>query len=165
MFDLKPLSREAIPSALGKAMRYRLLNEPLEAESISLDVLEIDRENQEALVTLILALTDQIEHRAGAIQEARDLLSRLPDEYNRAYYAGIICERGAKAHMRRRGPGSGFAAYEWLRDAMEWYEKAEAIRPSGNDDAILRWNSCARMIMNYPELKPAPADTSHPMLE
>ena len=165
MFELKPLSREAIPSALGKAMRYRLLNEPLEAESISLDVLEIDRDNQEALVTLILSLTDQIEQRAGAIQEARDLLSRLPNEYSRAYYAGIICEREAKVQWRRRGPGSGFAAYGWLRDAMEWYEQAEAVRPSGNDDAILRWNSCARMIMHYPELKPEPADTSQPMLE
>ena len=25
-------------------------------------------------------------------------------------------------------------------------EKAEAIRPPGNDDALLRWNTCARMI-------------------
>ena len=42
MFDLKPLSKDAIPAALAKAERYRLLNEPGEAESICLDVLRID---------------------------------------------------------------------------------------------------------------------------
>ena len=35
-------------------------------------------------------------------------------------------------------------AYDWLRHAMEWYEQAEALRPPGNVDAVLRWNSCVR---------------------
>ena len=43
-------------------------------------------------------------------------------------------------------PGAAFGAYEWLREAMRWYEEAEAIRPAGNDDALLRWNTCARII-------------------
>jgi len=30
---------------------------------------------------------------------------------------------------------------------MSWYEKAEAVRPAANDDALLRWNTCARLIM------------------
>lgn len=30
---------------------------------------------------------------------------------------------------------------------MDHYEKAESIRPAGNDDALLRWNACARIIM------------------
>jgi hypothetical protein len=29
---------------------------------------------------------------------------------------------------------------------MTWYEKAEAARPAGNDDAILRWNACLRLL-------------------
>ena len=60
MFELKPLSPDAIPQALEKAHHYRLLNEPAEAESICLDVLEIDPDNQQALVTLLLALTDRL---------------------------------------------------------------------------------------------------------
>jgi len=35
---------------------------------------------------------------------------------------------------------------EWFRDAMTWYEKAEKMRPAGNDEAILRWNTCVRML-------------------
>ena len=34
---LKPLHKDAIKGALAKAERYRLLNEPAEAESICLD--------------------------------------------------------------------------------------------------------------------------------
>ena len=59
MFQLKPLHKDAIPAALAKAERYRLLNEPGEAESICLDVLQVDPGSQDALVMLILALTDQ----------------------------------------------------------------------------------------------------------
>ena len=65
MFQLKPLSPEAVPAAIEKAMRYRLLNEPAEAESICLDVLEIDSTNQRALVILLLSITDQFGRRAA----------------------------------------------------------------------------------------------------
>lgn len=148
MFELKPLSNEGIPAALERAVRYRLLNEPSEAESICQDVLRIDPENQQALVTLLLAITDRFGRGyAVGITEATEVLPRLHDPYERAYYAGIICERRAKACLRQGGPGSGFDAYEFLREAMVWYEKAEAIRPAGNDDALLRWNACARIIM------------------
>lgn len=100
MFELKRLSKDAIPAALDKALRYRLLNEPAEAESICRDVLSIDPDNQQALVTLLLALTDRFDegYAVGAIQ-AQEVLSRLRDEYERAYYAGIICERQAKARI------------------------------------------------------------------
>ena len=57
MSELKKLSKEAIPAALEKAERYRLLNEPGEAESICLDILAIDPENQRAIIMLLLALT------------------------------------------------------------------------------------------------------------
>ena len=37
---------------------------------------------------------------------------------------------------------------------MHWYSEAEAIRPAGNDDAILRWNTCARVLMENVRLRP-----------
>ena len=154
MFELKTLSREAIPRALDKAEHYRLLNEPGAAESICLDVLRIDAENQRALVTLLLALTDQFEQRF-AVQEATALLSRLHNEYERRYYAGIICERRAKALIKRDGPGADSRAYGSLHEAMRWYEQAEEVRPPENDDAALRWNTCARVLMSNPQLRPA----------
>jgi hypothetical protein len=148
MFDLKPLSQEGIPAALEKAVRYRLLNEPSEAESICQDVLRIDPENQQALVILLLAITDRFGRGYSVgITEAAEVLPRLRDPYERAYYEGIISERRAKACLRQGGPGSGFDAYEFLCDAMECYAKAETLRPAGNDDALLRWNACARIIM------------------
>ena len=148
MFELKPLSREGIPAALDKAMRYRLLNEPGEAESICHDVLRIDAENQQALVILLLALTDRFgKGYSVGVMKAQEILPRIASDYERAYYAGIICERRAKFHLHQGSPGAGFDAYELLREAMEWYEKAEKIRPAGNDDALLRWNACARIIM------------------
>jgi len=148
MFELKPLSKEAIPAALDKAMRYRLLDEPGEAESICHDVLRIEPENQQALVILLLALTDRFgKGYAVGITQAQEVLPRLRDPYERAYYAGLVYERRAKAQLRQSGPGSGYAAYQLLREAMARYEKAEAIRTAGNDDALLRWNACARMIM------------------
>jgi hypothetical protein len=148
MFELKPLSKEAIPAALDKAVRYRLLDEPGEAESICHDVLRIEPENQQALVILLLALTDRFgKGYAVGITQAQEVLPRLRDPYERAYYAGLVSERRAKAQLRQSGPGSGHAAYQLLREAMARYEKAEAIRPAGNDDALLRWNACARMIM------------------
>ena len=126
MFELKRLSKEAIPAALEKALRYRLLNEPAEAESICHDVLYIDPENQQALVVLLLALTDRFgKGYAVGILQAQEVLSRLRDPYERAYYAGIICERRAKARLHQGHPGSGHDGYELLREAMSWYEQAE----------------------------------------
>jgi hypothetical protein len=148
MFDLKLLSADAIPAALEKALRYRLLNEPAEAESICHDVLRIDSENQQALVILLLALTDRFgKGYAVGVTEAQEVLSHLHDAYERAYYAGIICERRAKAQLNQGHPGSGHDAYELLREAMAWFEKAETLRPAKNDDALLHWNTCARLIM------------------
>ncbi len=152
MYELKPLSKEAVPAALAKVERYRLLNEPAQAESICLDILRIEPENQEATVMLILALTDQFEQRPQAVEEARTTLQALRDAYQLAYYTGIIWERLANAQFDRRSPGARFNAYASFREAMAWYEKAEALRPAGNDDAVLRWNTCARILMRHPEL-------------
>ena len=158
MYQLKPLSKDALPAALAKAERYRLLNEPGEAESICLDVLQVDPGNQEALVMLILALTDQFPEELpssrSAPARATDLVARLTDEYDRLYYSGIVRERRAKAVLHRDRYASTAAAAEWLREAMAFFERAETIRPAHNDDAVLRWNACARLLQHLPEIQP-----------
>ena len=166
MHELKRLSADALPAALEKAHRYRLLNEPSDAESICRDVLAIDPQNQEALVTLTLALSDQLEERmAAAYDEGLALLRNLRDEYRRHYYAGILCERRAKAQKKRGGMRAGHAVYDWFRQAMEHYEKAIAMAPAANQEAILRWNACARVLDAHPELQPEAVDSFRPMLE
>src|SRR4051794_10266893 len=106
MIDLKTISREAVPLALEKAERYRLLNEPAQAESICLDVLAVDPENQEALVMLLLALTDQFhDGPADCFQQAEAVVPRLRGEFERLYYRGIIWERRGYARASQGGPG------------------------------------------------------------
>jgi len=164
MFDLKTLSPEAVPRALAKAERYRLLNEPGEAESICLDALATEPDNQEALATLLLALTDQFVGNPRRITDAWTTVERMRDDYERAYYTGIIYERRAKALLAHDTPRGGSRAYEWLREAMRHYERAEAIRPQNNDDALLRWNACARLIMQDRHLEPSREEPSEPLL-
>ena len=163
-FELKAVSPEAVARALAKAERYRLLNEPGEAESICRDVLQVEPDNQEALTTLLLALTEQFHDDASTVVEALVTVGRLQDEYERAYYTGIVAERRAKARLRHGMPGCGPQAYEWLREAMNCYERAEAMRPAGNDDARLRWNACARLIMHNRHLVPIGDERSEPLL-
>jgi tetratricopeptide (TPR) repeat protein len=166
MFELKHLSKEGIPKALERADRYRLLNEPVEAESICRDVLAIEPENQLALVTLLLGLTDQLEEDfAEAARQAREVVPRLKDEYARAYYAGIVFERRAKAQLKRGGPGAAYVAHDLFQEAMSCYLKAEALRPPGNEDALLRWNTCARILMRHPQIRPGPQERVEAPLE
>ncbi len=153
MFALKSLHPDAIPAALEKANRYRLLNEPGAAESIYLDILAVEPDNQEALKNIVLAMSDRF-GKDYAVGDARvtEYLTRISSDYDRAYYSGIMYERRAKATLHKGGVG----AYELFRQAMDCFEKAEAMRPSGNDDAILRWNGCARII-NRNKLEPIEA--------
>jgi hypothetical protein len=162
-FELKRLSPEALPGALEKAHLYRLLNEPSEAESICRDILDVDSEFHDALVTLLLALTDQFDtDAASAFGEARKVVERITNAYAHAYYSGIVYERRAKT-LYHSVPGTGPRAYEWLREAMTWYEKAEQLRPAGNDDALLRWNACARLLMRDQHLMPATEERGEPL--
>ena len=158
-FEPKPISKDGVPAALEKAQRYRLRNEPAEAESICLDVLAVDPENEQALILQLLAITDQFPHEiATGPRRAREVLTRVRDEYRRHYYDGIVHERHAVAQLRHGAPRAGESAYATLREAMECYERAEAMRPPGNDEAILRWNSCVRMLARHPALAPAAAE-------
>jgi len=97
MLELKRISSDSIPSALEKAERYRLLNEPSLTESICADILEIDPKNGKAMVTLLLAITDQFGTTASDdLNRARQLAETLGDDYQQQYYSGIICERKGK---------------------------------------------------------------------
>jgi hypothetical protein len=159
MHELKRLSPAGIQHALEKAEHYRLLNEPAEAESICLDILDVEATHQPALVTLVLALSDQLEERlAAAFATAQSALERLEDPYARAYYRGILYERRAKVHWKRGGTGSDHSVHHWLTDAMGLFEQAMRLRAPGNDDSILRWNTCARILNAHPQFRPAPRE-------
>ena len=126
--------------------------------------LKVSPENQQALVILLLAVTDRFAKGYGVSDtQAKELLGRLKGEYERAYYAGILAERRAKMKLTQGGHASQWA-YDLFREAMECYEKAEAIRPPGNDDALLRWNTCARIIEKN-KLVPRHEEKVEPPLE
>jgi hypothetical protein len=166
MSELKPITRAGVPAALHKAERYRFLNDSSAAESICLDVLEVAPDDQHALVMLLLSITDQFgEGIADGVARAQAVLPSLRDEYKRAYYAGIIAERRAKAELHRGAIGAEANAYQWLTEAMRWYERAEAARPAGNDEAILRWNTCLRILQRNSHIRAEPAREYEPALE
>jgi hypothetical protein len=152
-FELKSISEQGIPEALAKVERYRLLNEPVLAESICLDVLAIVPDHQQALISLLLARTDQF-HFNVQPKGAQEVLARVKGDYEQAYYAGVIWERLGNARIRQGDSGARTSAYHALRDAMSHYERAMNFATPGNDDAILRWNTCARMIMQNPDIQP-----------
>lgn len=147
MTELKKISRDAIPRAVQKAERYRLLNQSWATESICLDILEVDPTSQPVIVMLLLALTDQFAAETFDLtRRAQALRASITDPYQRAYYEGIIHERLAHAQLAHTALQAEAMAYESLRLAMEAFERAEALRSPGNDDAILRWNTCARAL-------------------
>jgi hypothetical protein len=164
MFQIKPIAKASIPRALERAERYRLLNEPRQAESICLDVLAIEPEHQQALAMMILALTDQFGGAVtGLAEQARQIVPRLHSAYERAYYAGIIAERYGKHLIAKDHGGARSAAYEYLADAIQAYDDAEKIAPAGNDDAILRHNTCVRIIERHHLQAPLRDDQELPL--
>jgi hypothetical protein len=152
-FEVKSISVQSIPQALAKVERYRLLNEPALAESICLDILAIAPDHQQALISLLLARTDQF-HSLAQSKAAEEILPRITGDYEQAYYAGVISERLGHARIRHGDRGVRTSASHALRDAMRHYERAMNYAPADNDDAILRWNTCARTIMQNPDIQP-----------
>src|SRR5256885_241154 len=144
-FKLKSISEAGIAEANSKAEFYRVLNQPEEAESICRDVLAIKPDDQTALRTLGLAITDQFTGGPSDRHiEVQFAFEQLSDPYEKLYYTGILQERRAKAQLRAgRSPHAVLVLFE---EAMRCYKEAEAIRPKGNDDAVLRWNSCVRLL-------------------
>ena len=146
-FALKRISTDAVDRAVDRAEHYRLLNDPEQAESICLDILAVDGGNEPARIALILSLTDQFRRGGGShgVRRAKEHVDKLSGKYERAYYAGLVAERQGRAHLLHGGMERAFA-YEGLYEAMQYYEQADALKPAGVDDAILRWNACVRTI-------------------
>ena len=144
-YQLKSISKAGIAEALGKVELYRYLNEPEESESICRDILAVDPNQQLALRFLGLSITDQF---TGGVsdrcREAEDLFARLSDRYEQHYYKGLLQERRAKAQLR--AGQLPHAVLPLLERALHCFAEAEKIRPTGNDDAILRWNRCVRLL-------------------
>jgi hypothetical protein len=164
MFALKPISRDSVAGALAKAERYRLLNEPTEAESICRDILEVAPANREARISLILALTDEFAQDERAFSIAVGEAAGLESAYDRAYYSGIAWERRAKAFHDAGRLGSSGHVYDWLVKALGLFEEAERLRPAGNDDPILRWNACVRFLTRHKTVGPKAEDVREPIL-
>jgi len=144
-YQLKSISKAGIPEGIAKAELYRYLNEPEEAESICRDILAVDPEHQLAKRMLGLAITDQfIGAATDRYIEVQAIFQSLRDPYERHYYTGLLYERRAKAQLL-----VGYAPHVLLpliEEAMRCFAEAEKIRPAGNDDSILRWNRCVRLL-------------------
>ncbi|MBI1815189.1 MAG: hypothetical protein HYR72_09440 [Deltaproteobacteria bacterium] len=155
---LKRILPSGIDAALQKADKYRELNQPAEAESICRDVLAIDADNQLALRTLGLGLTDQFDASTSKrFAEAEQIFARLRDPYARAFYTGLAFERQGKAQLTLKMPLR--SVLPLFDQALAHYAEAEHLRPSGNDDPILRWNSCVRTLQGLPGFGIAESET------
>jgi hypothetical protein len=146
-FKLKTISKSGIAEAIAKAELYRYLNEPEEAESICRDILAADPHHMFGLRTLGLAITDQFTGGAAdRYAEVEGIFQGLADPYERHYYTGLLCERRVKAQLRAgRAPHT---LLPLLERALQCFAEAERIHPAGNDDAILRWNRCVRLLQS-----------------
>lgn len=151
--NLHAIHIDSVELALEKARQYRALNEPEIAESICLDILHVDADNQAALVLYILALTDQLPHagKKTPVKAIEDAIERLQNRYKKQYYTGLLHERRARFMLTQSM--SRVFAYDYFIEALQFYQMAEKIRPEHNDEAILRWNSCIRTIERE-KLKP-----------
>ena len=146
-YKLKRISTAGIGEAIAKAELYRSLNEPEEAESICRDILTIEPQHQRALRLLGLALTDQFTGGGSdRYREAELTFQQLNDPYERLYYSGILSERRAKAQLSAGQPPEMLLVL--FEEALHFFAEAEKVRPAGNDDAILRWNRCVRLLQN-----------------
>ena len=146
-YQLKRISQAGIPEAVEKAELYRALNEPEEAESICRDILAIEPQHQLALRLLGLALTDQFTGGGDdRYRETEEIFKKLSDPYERLYYTGILQERRGKAQLN--AGHLAVSLFPLFEGALHQYAEAEKIRPAGNDDAILRWNRCVRLLQD-----------------
>jgi tetratricopeptide (TPR) repeat protein len=142
---LKTISKDGIAEAISKIELYRYLNEPEEAESICYDILAADPDNQTAQRLLGLTITDQFEGQTSdRYSEAEKIFQSLTDRYEQLYYLGLLQERRAKAQIRAGRPAK--MLIDSFHEAMRCFEEAEKIRPPHNDDAVLRWNRCVRLL-------------------
>ncbi len=148
--ELKRLRKESLAAAVEKAVHYRDLNQPEEAESICRDILDVDGQHQVAWRLLGLALTDRFATGpVGLFEQAVEAFEHLNDAYDETYHLGVAWERAAKAHLERSETQSAVTGFE---TALQLFEKAGSMRPD-SPDPILRWNRCARLMSTHPQLR------------
>jgi tetratricopeptide (TPR) repeat protein len=150
--QLKSISKAGIPEAVAKAELYRYINEPEEAESICRDILAADPNHQIGRRLLGLAITDQFTGEgADRYVEAEKIFQSLADPYERLYYSGLLYERRVKAQLRTGH--SPHTLLPLLEQALRSFAEAEKIQPPNNNDAILRWNRCVRLLQSNPDFE------------
>ena len=132
----------------------RIMGKGKRAKPLSCDYVLVWRNTKLASIEAKAATKSYTE----GVGQAKEIVGKLPGEYERAYYAGIISERWIKSQLR----GGTHASYAsgWFLEAMDFYQKAMALSPAGNDDAILRWNACVRFMDRNPTLKAHPEEPS-----
>ncbi len=145
MLEPRPISVESVAKAIELAKHYRLLNEPAQAESICRDIVAVQPDHQEAWVILLLSLSDQFPvQMTTALDQANEVLPKLTDKYQAAYYKGIILERWGRANQSHGAPLN--AVEGWIRKAMRCYQDALELAVADDPDPILRWNTCVRFL-------------------
>ena len=140
------IDKNSIEDVLERAKQYRSLLQPEVAISICLDIFAVDKDNQNALVIYILALTDQLVQSESKIHHKKitESIKKLDSEFLRHYYSGIFLERQARGLLINSMSRS--FAYEAFIEAIEEFEIAEKMAPKHCADPILRYNSCLRTI-------------------
>ena len=146
MFALKALSHEGVASALAKAEHYRLLKRTGRSGEHLPRYSRHRARNQQALICLVLAQSDQIARDSRSFHSALATVQKLQGSTSVPITAGIVWERRAKALDAERGRGTHHSVYEWVVKALDCFAQAERLRPAGNDDAVLRWNTCVRFL-------------------
>ena len=140
------IDKGSIEDVLERAKQYRSLLQPDMAISICMDIFAVDKNNQEALVIYILALTDQLSQSESKVHQKKitDSIKRLDSQFLQHYYSGIFFERQARSLLKHSMSRS--FAYEAFIEAIAEFEIAEKMAPEHCADPILRYNSCIRTI-------------------
>ena len=159
-FKLKSISQAGIGTAIAKAERYRYLNEPEEAESICRDILAVDPNHQLAKRILGLAITDQfsggVNDRVTEASSVFDSLEERRTTYNSGSQQYATDSTTEVASLSARGMRLARLDYEppAKGEPLLVTPDAEKIRAAGNDEAILRWNRCVRLLEQIPMPEP-----------
>jgi tetratricopeptide (TPR) repeat protein len=157
--ELKPLRARNLTAAVTLAKHYRDLNQPEDAESICRDILEVAPDNEDALRTLGLALTDQFPQSWMTLfDDACATFAKLTSEYDRVYYTAVAWERYAKAQLHAGRAQNAIHAFE---EALGRFEKADSLGTADNPAPILHYNRCVRALTTHPEIVRA-ANEPHP---
>jgi len=148
--ELKPLGTRNLATAVTLAKHYRDLNQPEEAESICRDILVVAPENDDALRTLGLAMTDRFPSAWMTLfDDACAAFAKLKSDYERVYYTGVAWERYAKAQLEAGRAHNAIHAFE---EAITRFEQADKLCSPDDPLPVLHYNRCVRALTQHPEI-------------